>query len=148
MPGGLRDKSMFWLPTQPTLESVRPLAICMPQFSSRRFVESVEPAIAFERLAAINRLTLELNDYYWYTAALDLLWPQPGNGQRQLDTLRVLTASTPCFTFGIDRSAGTDAVVTQVLDCLKRARACRDAAAVVHGLLGNEECDCHGKTGS
>ena len=40
---------------------------------------------------ASNRLTLELNDYDWDTAALDLLWPDPGHAARQVDVIRRLT---------------------------------------------------------
>jgi len=123
LPGGLGDKSMFWLPAAQKLEATRAAAVCMPQFSSRAFVQPLPPEIACERIGAINRLTLELNDYYWYTAALDLLWPQPHNAARQLEVLRTLTATTPCYTFGIDRSAGTEAAVRQVLQCLKDAAA-------------------------
>jgi hypothetical protein len=59
-----------------------------------------------------------VNDYYWYTAALDLLWPQCGNAQRQLDVLKGLTATTPCYSLGIDRSAGVGPVVERVLQFL------------------------------
>jgi hypothetical protein len=118
VPGGLQDKSMFWLRAEPTLKDVTATAIFMPQFSRTGFVAPVAADIACERIGAINRLTLELNDYYWYTAALDLLWPQGHNAQRQLDVLRTLTAITPCYTLGIDRSAGTAAVVDQVLQCI------------------------------
>jgi hypothetical protein len=117
-PGGLIDKSMFWLPTQPALEGVRAAAIFLPQFSKRGFVRPVASEIACERIGAMNRLTLELNDYYWYTAGLDLLWPEPRNTERQLGVLKTLTAETPCWALGIDRTAGAPAVVGQVLDAL------------------------------
>ncbi|MCG8606443.1 hypothetical protein MJD09_15850 [bacterium] len=113
--GGLRNKSMYWLPGGPSLRSAKPVAVFVPQFSPASFVRSLRPALASELIGAVNRLTLELNDYYWYTSALDVLWPQSGNAQRQLDVLRRLTESTPCYTLGIDRSAGVQAVVDQIL---------------------------------
>lgn len=116
--GGLMDKTMFWLPEGPALQAAQPAMLLIPQFSRCGFVRPISPGVACELLGAVNRLTLELNDYHWYTAALDLLWPQPGNAQRQLDVLKRLTATTPCYTLGIDRSAGVEGVVDQVLRCL------------------------------
>jgi hypothetical protein len=129
-PGGLNDKSMFWLRTQPELEAVQAAAIFLPQFSGRGFVRPVAADVACERIGAMNRLTLELNDYYWYAAGLDLLWPAPHNAQRQLDVLTTLTTSTPCYSLGIDRSAGTQAVVQQVLACLGDTSAARGGSAL------------------
>ena len=60
----------------------------------------------------------ELDDYQWYAAALDLHWPDPGSSARRVETLRRLTESTPCFELGIDRSAGVDAVVEDILGAL------------------------------
>ena len=74
--------------------------------------------VACELVNASNRLTLELNDYDWYTAALDLLWPSPGHAVRQLDVLRRLTEGTSCYSLGIDRSAGVGAVVDRIVDCV------------------------------
>jgi hypothetical protein len=97
------------------------VVLFLPQFSRHGFVRQIAPGEAYELLAASNRLTLEVNDYYWYTAALDLLWPQPGNARRQLDVLQRLTATTPCYSLGIDRSAGVGPVVERVLECLHGA---------------------------
>jgi hypothetical protein len=116
--GGLKHKALFQFPVQPTLPAVRPAVLFLPQFSRHGFVRRLPPGEACELLAASNRLTLEVNDYYWYTAALDLLWPQAGNAQRQLDVLQRLTATTPCYRLGIDRSAGVGPVVDRVLQCL------------------------------
>jgi hypothetical protein len=118
----LKHKALFQFPAQPILPAVRPVVLFLPQFSSCGFVRRIPPGEACELLTATNRLTLELNDYYWYTAALDLLWPQPGNAQRQLDVLQRLTDTTPCYTLGIDRSAGVGPVVDRVLQCLHESQ--------------------------
>ena len=117
-PSGLRSKSMFWLPGGPVFQAAQPVALFIPRFSPKGFIHPISPGIASEQIGAINRLTLELNDYYWYTAALDLLWPKPGNAQKQLDVLNALTMKTPCYSLGVDRSAGVVPVVDQVLRCL------------------------------
>ncbi len=119
LPGGLRSKTMYWLPEGQALQSARPGVVFMPQFSQQSFITPIPPAIAAEQIQATNRLTLELNDYYWYTAALDLLWPAPGNAIKQHQALQELTARTPCFHLGIDKSAGVEAVVHQIMDCLQ-----------------------------
>lgn len=106
---------MFWLPEGPALQAAQPVMLFVPEFSIRGFVRPIDPEVACELVGAINRLTLELNDYYWYTAALDLVWPEPNNAQRQLGVLKTLTATTPCYALGIDRTAGVQAVVDQVL---------------------------------
>jgi len=119
LPGGLRDKTMFWLPQSRTIKPTKPKVLFLPQFSQYSFVRPILAPVASELIGASNRLTLGLNNYYWYTAALDMLWPQSGNSHRQLSTLQTLTTNTPCFALGINRSAGVEAVVEQILNCLK-----------------------------
>jgi hypothetical protein len=113
-----KHKTLFRLPVAPAERPIRPAALFIPSFAPRGFVQPVAGEIASEFLSATNRLTVELSDYYWYTAALDLLWPQPGNAERQLSVLKRLTATTPCYALGIDRSAGVDPVVAQILECV------------------------------
>jgi tRNA-splicing ligase RtcB len=121
--GGVKHKSMFRAPEPLVTRPVRPAAIFIPQFAQPGFVRPIDSEIAAELLGATNRLTLELNDYYWYTAALDLLWPAPGNAERQLRVLQRLTASTPCYSLGIDRSVGVEPVIDRILMCLSQAGA-------------------------
>lgn len=113
-----KDKTLFRLPAGATEGPVRPAAIFLPRFAERGFVRPIPAAVACELLGATNRLTLELNDYDWYTAALDLLWPVAGNADRQLQVLRRLTAAAPCYVLGIDRAAGVGGVVDTILRCL------------------------------
>src|SRR5206468_11046794 len=113
--GGSKHKSLFRLPNGADHRLVRPAALFIPRFTAQASIEPIAPAIATELLWAANRLTLELNDYYWYTAALDLLSPAAGHAARTPDALARLTAATPCYALGIDRSAGVDAVVERVM---------------------------------
>lgn len=119
MPGGLKNKTMFWLPEGRQLQPARPVALFLPQFTPRGFVQPLAEGIASEQIRAANRLTLEINNYYWYTAALDMLWPSPGNSQRQLAAIDRLVAQTPCFALGIDKSQGVEPVVDEILGCLQ-----------------------------
>jgi hypothetical protein len=116
--GGSKHKSLFHLPYDPKDVSVRPVALFIPRFTEQGFVKPMAAGVASEVVNASNRLTLELNDYDWYTAALDLLWPAPGHAARQVDVLRHLTGVAACFSLGIDRSAGVSAVVDRILDCV------------------------------
>ena len=116
--GALSRKTLFRLPSPATARPVRPAAIFLPQFADRGFVRPVPADEACELLAATNRLALEIDNYEWYAAALDLLWPQAGNAERELQALRRLTATTPCYVLGIDRAAGVGAVVDSILRCL------------------------------
>ncbi len=120
LPSGLRNKSMCWLPASHGQESIEAGLLFLPRFASRSFVEPLSPAVACELLSASNRLTLELDDYDWYSAGLDLLWPRPGNARRKHDGLERLTGSARCYTLGIDRTAGVDSVVELVRSCCER----------------------------
>jgi tRNA-splicing ligase RtcB len=113
-----KHKSLFRLPVAPAGRPIRPAAVFIPSFAPRGFVRPITGEIASELLSATNRLTVELSDYSWYTAALDLLWPQPGNAQRQVSVLKRLTDTAPCYALGIDRSAGVEPVVAQILECV------------------------------
>jgi hypothetical protein len=113
--GGSKRKSLFRLPYGADRRLVRPAAVFIPRFAAQGSIELIAPAIATELLWAANRLTLELNDYYWYTAALDLLWPAAGHASCTQHALARLTAAAPCYALGIDRSAGVEAVVERVM---------------------------------
>jgi hypothetical protein len=121
--GGAKGKTLFKLPNDEVSQPVRPAALFIPQFTAQGSVKPLAPEVATELLWATNRLTLELNDYYWYTAALDLLWPAGGHLVRPLSALARLTAGTPCYALGIDRSAGVEPVVERVLDRVGWSRA-------------------------
>jgi hypothetical protein len=116
--GGSKHKSLFHLPYDPASPAARPVALFIPRFTEQGFATRMQPAVASELVAASNRLTLELNDYDWYTAALDLLWPAPGHAARQIHVLERLTANASCYALGIDRSKGVGAVVDRIVDCV------------------------------
>ena len=76
LPGGLKRKTLFHLPVPTTDQAVRPALLLIPHFASKAYAEPLGAGEASEWLGAANRLTLELDDYNWYTAALDLIWLQ------------------------------------------------------------------------
>jgi hypothetical protein len=115
--GGLKRKRLFGLPRS-AAAAAAPAALFLPRFAQPGYARRLEPAVACELLEASNRLTLELSDYAWYAAALDLLWPQPGTARGRLRVLERLTSATPCWALGIDRAAGVEPVVDRVLRCL------------------------------
>jgi hypothetical protein len=114
--GGLKTKTMFVPPVDPEPDGVKPAVLFLARFSESGFQELIPPALAREQVRATNLLTLELNDYYWYASALDLLWPSLEGAQT--DAVEKLTSTTPCYTLGIDRTAGVEAVVERILACL------------------------------
>jgi hypothetical protein len=116
--GPLKQKHMFVPPGDPNPKGVRCARLFLAKFSTPGCVQALPPAIAYDLLRATNHLTLELNDFNWYTAALDLLWA--GEPKPAVDPLLRLVRSTPCFSLGIDRSAGVEPVVEQVLECLNQ----------------------------
>jgi hypothetical protein len=114
-PEGLKDKSLFHLHAEGRTEKVKPAALFLPQFSPRRYLKTLPPDVVAEKMAAMNRLTRELDDYAWYAAALEMHWPQAGQAAQRLEVLRRFAARTRCFELGIDRSAGVEAVVEDIL---------------------------------
>ena len=120
-PEGLKEKWLFNIKSDAIRENVIPTVLFLPTFSSQRYLTPIPPDIAAEKLVAINRLTLELDDYAWYAAALDMTWPRPGLAERRIQVLQKLTERIRCFELGVDRSAGVDAVVE---DILKATFAC------------------------
>jgi hypothetical protein len=117
--GGSKHKTLFCAPDGIGGAPVRAAALFIPRFTERGALAPIAPAVAAEMLGAINRLTLELNDYDWYAAALDLVWPSPGRATLQADVLGRLTASSACYVLGIDRGAGVAAVADRILDCVR-----------------------------
>lgn len=115
-PGGLKKKSMFAAPLEASPAGVRPALLFLARFSTPGFVRPISVPIAGEWIRATNLLTLELNDFYWYAAALDLWWPDTKNTAD--DPVQRLTRTTPCYSLGIDRARGVDPVVEQVMACL------------------------------
>ncbi|NUO82906.1 hypothetical protein HUU05_22780 [candidate division KSB1 bacterium] len=120
-PEGLKDKTMFHPPLRESLEKVKPAALFLPQFSPQRYVKAIPPELAAEKMLAMNRLTRELDDYYWYAAALDMHWPAPNRAQQRSEVLHRCAARAHCFELGIDRAAGVNAVVEDILHVLARA---------------------------
>jgi hypothetical protein len=120
-PEGLKDKSLFHLRTSALPartfepEKVKPAVFFLPQFSPRRYMISLDPESAAEKMVAINRLTRELDDYGWYASALDMHWPHAGQASNRIEVLRRFAKNVRCFELGIDRSAGVEAVVEDIL---------------------------------
>jgi hypothetical protein len=118
-PEGLKKKWFFHLRTNEPSQKVKPAALFLPQFSARRFVTPITSDLAAEKLVAINRLTRELDDYSWYAAALEMHWPNIGQARSRLEVLRRFAKSVRCYELGIDRSAGVEAVVEDILGGLQ-----------------------------
>jgi hypothetical protein len=129
MAGGSKHKSLFRLPSGAADRPARAVALFIPRFTETGFVRPIPAGVAAELLGASNRLTLELSDYDWYSAALDLLWPEPGHAARQVGVLAQLTAGASCYVLGIDRSAGVDAVVDRIVDSVGWAQPAMGGSA-------------------
>jgi hypothetical protein len=116
-PAGLKDKHLFHVAPAPVDPPWTPRALVLPRFS-RRGVTRLSPGEAAERFLAMNRLTLEVDDYTWFASALDLHWPCPGLTARRTAAVEALTRRAACFHLGVDRTAGIAAAVADVLGSL------------------------------
>ena len=117
-PEGLKDKSLYHLRLSEAGRQTQPVALFLPQFSPQRYCRPLAPGLAAEKMYAMNRLTRELDDYFWYAAALEMHWPREGQGARRMEVLQRFAQKAKCFELGIDRWAGVEAVVEDVLDRL------------------------------
>src|SRR2546426_3557276 len=69
-PEGLKEKELYHV-VSPRDGGVAPWGVFLPRFSGGRGARRLPAGIAVEKFAAMNRLTRELDDYAWYSAALD-----------------------------------------------------------------------------
>ena len=111
-PEGLKKKRLFH--ARATADRTVPAVLFLPRLSDRPLVEPIDPVEAAERLAAMNRLTRELDDFGWYAAALDLQWPSPAGGVRGARLLE-LTRRTRCYALSIDRGQGIAPLVDRLI---------------------------------
>jgi hypothetical protein len=74
--------------------------------------------VAAERFLAMNRLTLEVDDYTWFASALDAHWPSPGLTARRTSAVETLARRAACFDLGVDPTAGVAAAVADVVASL------------------------------
>jgi hypothetical protein len=116
-PAGLKAKHLFHVPPASMDPPWVPRALFLPHFSARR-VTRLSPAEAAERFMAMNRLTLEVDDYTWFASALDLHWPCSGLTARRTSAVESLTRRAACFDLGVDPTAGVAAAVADVLGAL------------------------------
>jgi hypothetical protein len=113
----LKYKSMYRAPAEAETTGRTPAAIFFPRFTRGGFVRPVAARIAAELLCTINRLTLELCDYDWWSSAPDLLWPRPGAAAQGPAAMAALASGASCWSLGIDRTEGVEAVVRRILEC-------------------------------
>ena len=116
-PEGLKDKHTFHTPPLEDGPPWVPRAVFLPQFS-RRGVTRLAPDVAAERLVAMNRLTLEVDDYASFASALDLHWPLPGVTVGRWRALEGLARRAQCFHLGLDPQAGVGAAIEDVLGAI------------------------------
>ena len=117
-PSGLKAKHLFHVRPAPVEPPWAPRALFLPRFSARRGATRLSPGEAAERFMAMNRLTLEVDDYLWFASALDLHWPSPGLTTRRTSAVEALTRRAACFHLGVDPTAGVAAAVADVLGSL------------------------------
>ena len=116
-PAGFKAKHLLHARPAASEPPWTPRALYLPHFSTRR-VTRLSPAEAAERFMAMNRLTLEVDDYVWFASALDLHWPSPGLTARRTSVVEAMTRHAACFDLGVDPTAGVDAAVADVLGSL------------------------------
>jgi len=115
IPEGSNHKNLYQVDrARAVVESVAASALFLPRFTQEGFVRPMQIDDCMERLIAFNDLTREVNDYYWFAATLNVLWPTPRSLQRREETLRTLLQNISLWELGIDRSEGIPPVVQSI----------------------------------
>jgi hypothetical protein len=122
-PEGIKEKTCFHLSDGNSSEKVKPVALFIPQFSSDRRMTRLEPELAAAKIAAMNSLVREIDEYRWYAAALDITWPDVGGARRAAENLERLTRNAACYELSIDRSSGVEAVVGDIIGAVREIRS-------------------------
>lgn len=116
---GLKERSLnhFDLTNMPI--GIRSAALFLPNFSPQCYIKRIVPEIAVEKLLAVNRLTPEIDNYYRYASALEMIWPKVGQMHLRPKILCMLTQKTLCFDLGINRTQGADVVIKDIMSSVK-----------------------------
>jgi hypothetical protein len=121
-PDGLKDKSLFHVDAGTRSAKFEAALLLLPTFSAQRYVRPLPAAVAARRIVAMNRLTLELDDFGWYAAAANLVWTGCAREDMVHAVPHRLASRARCFELGIDRSAGAQAVVEDIVGLLGDGR--------------------------
>ena len=115
IPEGSNHKNLYQVDrTKAVVEEVPATSLFLPRFTSEGFVRPLDLEDCMERLIAFNDLTREVNDYYWFAATLNVLWPTPRSLQQRADTLKTLLQNITLWELGIDRTQGIPPVVQAI----------------------------------
>jgi hypothetical protein len=95
---------------------VEATALFVPRFTGRGYVRELPVDDCMERLIAFNELTREVNDFYWFAATLNVLWPTPNSLTRRADIMRQLLERMGRYEIGIDRKQGVEAVTRAIIE--------------------------------
>ncbi len=115
IPEGAKSKNLFHVVGSQRVDSVAAAAVFLPRFTAANSVQALGVDDCLERLQASNQLAQEVNDYYYFDAALSLVWPVQEKWRRRSATLRALLQRSRCYELGIDRRRGVEPVVQMVL---------------------------------
>lgn len=116
IPDGANHKNVYHVARRAVVDSVEASALFVPRFTPQGYIRPLEAEHAMELLLAFNELTREVNDYYWFAATLNVLWPTPNSLEKRAATLRALLERSSRWELGIDRSRGVEPVVRAILD--------------------------------
>ncbi len=117
-PVGLKKKWLYHPRKKVSSDPAPSSVVVFPRFSRERRIVPLSSGEAAEKMGAMNRLSREVNDYYWYASALEMMFPRPGQGEARVRRLSELTANARCYTVGVDRSQSVEAVVEDLLFAL------------------------------
>lgn len=116
IPDGANHKNVYHVARRAVTDAVAASALFVPRFTHQGYVRPLGVEACMELLLAFNELTREVNDYYWFAATLNVLWPTPGSLEKRAATLRAFLERTSRWEIGIDRSQGVEPVVRGILE--------------------------------
>lgn len=107
----VKEKAVYHLPRAQVAESARLGAFFLPRFAAETRLLPIEPALAVDKLLAMNMQTREINAYYWFAATLALVWPQAEREFTRADYLKRLLQDAPLYEVAIQPNGQLQRIV-------------------------------------
>lgn len=116
LPEGTRAKNLFHIQPAALLPGADAGMILLPDFYRQAETKRLTVAEAWSNLHNFNILTREINDYYWFAAAANLLSPEVLVPDERLRGLKRLAEKVPVYHLSIDRKEGVAPLTDRILN--------------------------------
>jgi hypothetical protein len=133
----IKEKAVYHLPRAHITEQAPLRAFFLPRFAAQTRLLPIAPALAIDKILAMNMQTREVNAYYWFAATLALVWPKAGRAGEQLRQLEHLLADVPLWELEI----APDGRLQSLVDLMVQQGMAEPVAEPVAEPIANQRSD-------